>query len=56
METASKNVPSLDETVRRCDGDTRTGGVDGYHVCASVASSKQASSKQHALQTDLLPM
>jgi hypothetical protein len=38
IETASKNVPSLDETVRRCDSDTRAGGVDG---CVQAASNKQ---------------
>jgi hypothetical protein len=50
IETASKNVPSLDETVPRCDSDTRAGGVDG---CVQARSRQQASSTP-CRQTDML--
>lgn len=47
IETASKNVPSLAETVPRCDSDTRAGGVDG---CVQLL---QAASKQQRAQSSM---
>jgi hypothetical protein len=48
MEMTSKNVPSLDETVPLCDGDTRSGGVDGC-VCKCCEQQAASPADRHVL-------